>query len=182
MIEGGVSGGEESDGAGLGEELHQAGCSDEGDQRGELGVEHDQVQDGAEGRAGSQGGGRGQGRRVQERRVVVVGNQQVVVAHLVVQIVVGAVVDHIVMERIHRVDFVVDFMVEMVDRNGEMRDQTMVIRNWLQEAVIIELLDLCEGESFAFLNESLGGILCLELYIDGFLVMNYRNRRFMITM
>lgn len=138
MIEGRVGRGEEGDGAGLGEELHQAGGPDEGDQRGELRVEDDQVQHGAQRGAGSQGGGRGQGGRVEERRVVVVGHQQVVLAHLVVQIVVGAVVDHIVMEGSHWVDFVVDFVVEMMDRNGEMRNQTMVIRNWLKEAVIIE--------------------------------------------
>ena len=131
MIEGRVGGSEESDGAGLGEKLHQAGGPDEGDQRRELRVEDDQVQHGAERSAGSQGGSWGQGRRMEERRVVVVGHQQVVLAHLVVQIVVGAVVDH-------WVDFVVDFVVEMMDRNGEMRNQTMVIRNRLKEAVIIE--------------------------------------------
>ena len=75
MIEGRVGRSEERDGAGLGEELHQAGGSDEGDQRGELRIEDDQVQDGAERSAGSQGGGRGQGGRVQERRVVVVRHQ-----------------------------------------------------------------------------------------------------------
>ena len=139
MIKGRVGRSEESYGAGLGEKLHQAGGSDEGDQRGELGVEDDQVQHGAAGRsAGSQGGGRGQGGRVQERRGVVVRHQQVVVAHLVVQVVVGPVVDHIVVEESHWVDFVVDFVVQMMDRNREMRYQTMVIRNWLKEAVIIE--------------------------------------------
>ena len=75
MVEGRVGGSEESDGAGLGEKLHQAGGSDEGDQRGELRVEDDQVQDGAERSAGSQGGSWGQGGRVQERRVVVVRHQ-----------------------------------------------------------------------------------------------------------
>ena len=141
MIEGRVGGSEEGDGAGLGEKLHQAGGSDEGDQRGELRVEHDQVQHGAQGGAGSQGGRGGQGRRMEERRVVVVRNQQVVVAHLVVEVVVEAVMEHIVMEQVmersHCVDIVVDFVVEMMDRNGEMRYQTMVIRNWLKEAVIL---------------------------------------------
>ena len=137
MIEGRVGGSEESDGAGLGEKLHQAGGPDEGDQRGELGVEHDQIQHGAEGGAGSQGGRGGQGRRMKERRVLVVRHQQVVVAHLVMEVVVEAVVEHI-MERSHWVvDFVEDFVVEMMDRNGEMRYQTMVIRNWLKEAVIL---------------------------------------------
>ena len=141
MIEGRVGGSEEGDGAGLGEKLHQAGGSDEGDQRGELRVEHDQVQHGAQGGAGSQGGRGGQGRRMEERRVVMVRNQQVVVAHLVVEVVVEAVMEHIVMEQVmersHCVNIVVDFVVEMMDRNGEMRYQTVVIRNWLKEAVIL---------------------------------------------
>ena len=98
VIEGHVGGSEESDGPGLGEKLHQAGCSDEGDQRGELRVEDDQVQDRAEGSAGSKGGSRGQGGRVQERGIIVVRHQQVVMAHLVVEVVVGAVVDNFVME------------------------------------------------------------------------------------
>ena len=134
MIEGRVGRSEERDGAGLGEELHQAGGSDEGDERGELGVEHDQVQDGAEGRAGSQGGGGGQGRGVEQGRVGVVGNQQVVLGNLVVQVVVEAVVDNFVEWSYWVVDIVVDIMdivVEMMDRNREMRDQTVVIKNWL---------------------------------------------------
>ena len=139
MIEGRVGQSEESYGARLGEKLHQTGGSDEGDQRGELRVEDDQVQHGAAGRsAGSQGGGRGQGGRMEERRVVVVRHQQVVVDHIVVQVGVGAVVDHIVVEESHWVDFVVDFVVQMMDRNREMRHQTVVIRNWLKGAVKIE--------------------------------------------
>ena len=44
---------EERDGPRLGEELHQACRPEEGDQGGELGVEHDQVEDRAERRAGA---------------------------------------------------------------------------------------------------------------------------------
>ena len=52
-------------------------------------------------------------------------------------VVVEAMMEHF-MKRSHWVvDIVVDFVVEMMDRNGEMRYQTMVIRNWLKEAVIL---------------------------------------------
>ena len=63
---------EECDGPRLGEELHQAGGPQEGDQGGELGVEHDQVEDRAERRAGAQGGGRDEAGRVEQGRMVVV--------------------------------------------------------------------------------------------------------------
>ena len=78
---------------------------------------------------------------MKERRGVVVRDQEMIVAHLVVEVVVEAVMDHIVMEQVmewsHCVNIVVDFVVVMMDRNGEMRYQTMVIKNWLKEAVIL---------------------------------------------
>ena len=47
QVEGFVGGCEDSEGSGLGEEGHEVGGLDEGDEGGELGVEDQQVQDGA---------------------------------------------------------------------------------------------------------------------------------------
>ena len=95
MIKGGVSWSEDCHGSWLGQELHQSCSSDEGDQRGELRVEDDQVEDRAERSAGSEGGGRGQAGRVGQGRCVVVGDQEVVMSHPVVKVVVEVMVDNI---------------------------------------------------------------------------------------
>ena len=121
---------EERDGPRLGEELHQAGGPQEGDQGGELGVEHDQVEDRAERRAGAQGGGRDEAGRVEQGRMVVVRDQQVVLGHLVVNIVMGLVVNHF-MDRQVRHQLVVRLVMDHLNTEMSTIDHNIGISHIL---------------------------------------------------
>lgn len=102
------------------QKIHETSSSEQGDQGGELGVKHHQVQHRAEGSAGSQGSVTSQGWRMKQRRMIIMRrNHKMLNSYFVMEIMMRLVMENFMMgwmmfKMSHlMMNFIVRFMMMM---------------------------------------------------------------------